>query len=144
MAKKLSYTFTLTSADQQLQLLPDLSVADVERLDVAAPMSHDTLSAVATASYTFNDRYSLDVGYAHIYDDTQSLDLRPNADLNSFGSGSSATTWTLAPMYQRGHYFARCTLAHASIAGQVLPVAPGSHGAHDQQNRIFFEVGVQY
>ncbi|HEY8298464.1 MAG TPA: outer membrane beta-barrel protein [Candidatus Baltobacteraceae bacterium] len=101
-------------------------------------------AGVLIANYAFDGAWSLGARYESLANRSGVLDTGANADLVSFGPGSTATTITLTPAYKSGHTTVRGEYSSV-ILGTFTPGAGfGPAGNGGSQSRLGIEIGVQF
>jgi hypothetical protein len=145
IANKSEYNLMVTYGIGKLQLLPYLLQVDSPRsTSLGYTARESAFGGAILAKYALNPQWSLAARYECVANRSTSGDTSLNADLLGFGPGSKAITWTLTPTYRFGNYFARGEATRVNVIDAARGVAFGPRGMLQNQNRLFFEVGIQY
>ena len=145
IANKREYDLMITQQFGKLQLLPyALVVNSPSSSQLGYRRSESALGLVVLANYAFSSTYSLGGRYESFANHSATGDASPNADLLGFGSGSSATTWTLTPALQINDIFARAEYSSVTVSGLASGLGFGNLGTGSHQSRLAFEFGAQF
>lgn len=145
IANKNEYDLMLTQQFGKLQLLPyALWINSPSAVSLGYTKSESALALALLANYALSPTWSIG-GRAELFrNNSGSTDSSLNADFLGYGPGSSATSWTITPMYKSNLFFVRAEFSSV-IGSNVTPgFAFGANGAAANQTRVILESGLQF
>jgi hypothetical protein len=106
---------------------------------VGVPTGTSAIGGAATVSYAFKSGFSLPARVEYLTSSGSATDGSVN--LLGFGAGSSGTTFTATPTYQKGGMYVRGDLAWVHAANYTQGSVFGKTGTNSDQFRGVLEFG---
>ena len=111
-----------------------------KNLKVGIGKSTSATGGAVNVSYAFKSGVSLPVRFEYLASSGKAND-EASVNLLGFGAGSSGTTVTLTPTYQKGGMFLRSDLAYVHASSYTPGSAFGNSGTNADQFRAVLEFG---
>lgn len=145
IANKREYDLMLTQQFGKLQLLPyALWINSPAVPSYGYSSSESALALVLLANYVLSPSWSLGARAESFRNNSGGSDSSLNSDFLGYGPGSSATSWTITPMYKNNMFFVRAEFSSVHASNAIAGTAFGINGTAANQSRVLLESGLQF